>query len=97
MTNQAKGETAQGSDRAMMEEDIHPASHDVRDVIFTCPLKREVRISADRQTITHSAMDWSGSSRRSRGGLLRRRSQTALSAPSAMSSTTSSQASTTSI
>lgn len=44
----------------MTDDNSCPATLDVRDAIFTGPLKREVRISADCQTTTHSAMDWSG-------------------------------------
>lgn len=44
----------------MTDDYTRPASLDAREAILTGPLRREVRISADRQTITHSAMDWSG-------------------------------------
>ena len=47
-------------DYTMSDDNSRPAALDVPEVIFTGPLKREVRISADHQTITHSAMDWSG-------------------------------------
>jgi hypothetical protein len=37
----------------MPEDDTRPASLDVQEVNFTGPFDREVRVSADRQTITH--------------------------------------------
>ena len=44
----------------MPEDDTRPASLDVQEVTFTGPLDREVRVLADHPTITHRAMDWSG-------------------------------------
>ena len=44
----------------MTDDKTRRASLDAREVIFTGPFDREVRVSADRQTITHRAMDWSG-------------------------------------
>lgn len=48
------------ADRAMTDHNTRPASLDAPEVIFTGSFDREVRVSADRQTITHRAMDWSG-------------------------------------
>ena len=44
----------------MNNDSTRPGSRDAQEVIFTASFDREVRVSADRQTITHRAMDWSG-------------------------------------
>ena len=44
----------------MTDENTRLASLDAPEVIFANSFDREVRVSADRQTITHRAMDWSG-------------------------------------
>jgi hypothetical protein len=44
----------------MTDDNTRPASLDAREAIFTSPFDREIRVSADRQTIAHRAMDWSG-------------------------------------
>ena len=42
----------------MTDDNTRDASLDAAEVIFTGSFDREVRVSADRQTITHRAMDW---------------------------------------
>ena len=44
----------------MADDDTRLASHDDEEATFTGPFDREVRVSADRQTITHRGMAWSG-------------------------------------
>ena len=44
----------------MTDENTCHASPDAQAVIFIAPFDCEFRVSADRQTITHRAMDWSG-------------------------------------
>lgn len=45
---------------ALTDDSNRPASLGAREAIFIGPFDREIRVSADRKTITHCAMDWSG-------------------------------------